>query len=92
MDKFNMRVEEKEPKVRAEIKYDERRKHLADIVFSNNNDLTLKEVSKEVGRGSNPEYKYVHHIISGYPGKVSNTVLDEIEQFLRVNDYWEELT
>ena len=87
-----MRVEEKEPKVRAEIEYDERRKHLADIVFSDDNDLTLREISREIGRGSDSEYKYVHHIISGYPGKVSRNVLDEIEHFLRVNGYWEELT
>jgi len=84
-----MRVEKKQPKVNAEKTYHERRKHLRNIIHSDDNDLTLVKVANWIGRERGSGYKYIQQVTAGYAGKESTNVLDQIENELRDRGYYE---
>jgi len=86
-DRISMTVVENKPTVMAELTYDERRKLLRNIIFSDENDLTLTEIAASIGYDTRNGYKYVQNVMKHYPGKKSEKILDKIEHELRVRGF-----
>jgi len=67
--------------------YDEKRIHIKNLI--DEIDVTLSEVVRQSGRPKKSQYQYVWQVLDGRPGKVSPTVLDDLEHVLKYFDLWE---